>query len=376
MLITHSHVEIFLGMYNPYIWPCVALWAFDRFLRICRIAYLNLSACKGTATYNAESNVIRINVPHRKLSNPGPGTYCFVYILNGLKLWESHPFTIASWTNTTSESEKGSLPQNTCTFAVRPHDSFTARLRDQILRRNDTESSTGESGSQIRVVMEGPYGVSHSTQDFDSALMIIGGSGISVALAHVRALCEALAKKDPVALRKVHLVWAVRDIALFQDHFDHEISPLWLNGPDSLASKINVQLSLYVTGTGPGQKIQNVQSRSTSPTDSTRSDGLLEKSELGPTAAHVSHVNDKTGPSVAVGKVAAELDEKISFFSHRPDVHDIVVTAAQAEAVNGRRMAVVSCGPARMADDARAGVVAALGKRCEGVEFLPETFGW
>lgn len=65
-----SHTEIFEGAYDPYLWPLVAIWVFDRFIRLVRLVYCNiyvrlsknLLTTKTTAVYDKDAEVIRLEV--------------------------------------------------------------------------------------------------------------------------------------------------------------------------------------------------------------------------------------------------------------------------------------------------------------------------
>jgi hypothetical protein len=55
---------------------------------------------------------------------------------------------------------------------------------------------------------------------------------------------------------------------------------------------------------------------------------------------------------------------------------DIEATIREARRKCARNLAVVTCGPPRMADACRAAVVEVLGESGPGVEFYNEAFGW
>ena len=54
----------------------------------------------------------------------------------------------------------------------------------------------------------------------------------------------------------------------------------------------------------------------------------------------------------------------------RPEVEDL------ARNCRGRSLAVIACGPARMADDARKAVVDALSRGRPAIEYFEESFNW
>ena len=66
----------------------------------------------------------------------------------------------------------------------------------------------------------------------------------------------------------------------------------------------------------------------------------------------------------------------ITVFYHRSDVLGAVTEVVEKHQSNGGvgKLGVVACGPARMADDARAAEVKMLGKGHGDLEFFPESF--
>jgi hypothetical protein len=121
-----SHIKGMEGKYAPYLWPCVAIWAVDRLLRLARLAALNKSLIRSyllrrsrdgrrhrylmaDARYDAAANVIRLSVLQqasplpgtatlRALPQPGPGVHFFLYFPTLWRGFGNHPFTLAGWT--------------------------------------------------------------------------------------------------------------------------------------------------------------------------------------------------------------------------------------------------------------------------------------
>ena len=68
-----SHLEVMSGQYNGFIWPVVAIWAFDRLIRYSRIlisSMLSRSAksMKAVATYDSKADIVRLNVSNMLFS--------------------------------------------------------------------------------------------------------------------------------------------------------------------------------------------------------------------------------------------------------------------------------------------------------------------
>ncbi|RMZ90140.1 hypothetical protein DV736_g2645, partial [Chaetothyriales sp. CBS 134916] len=322
------HVKIFDGEYNG------------------RIVSLNFLGRKSTATFNPDANTVSLDVPVRSWLRPKPGSYYFVYLVHGIKPWESHPFTLSSWTlPSPSEPEADSNQVMTArttakpkdlnlSFIVRPHHSFTGRLRNLIIANNSRDqetaatSGTGHIQSPVRVLVEGPYGSphTHKLHRYKSVLFIIGGSGITVALAYFRALLDVLKEGQPIRLEQIKLVWAVRDAAMFLEVFGDELGAFWRQQNSEVSSAVKLQIDLYISDS----------------------------------AAALYPSGTSSPPEVRVEEEAKKAE----------------AAEARAHATNGQKMAIVCCGPSRMADNTRAAVVTALTKGYEGITFYPEQFNW
>lgn len=355
------------------------MWAFDRALRIGRLALLNLPSFKASAKYNAEADVIRVEVPVRSGIRPRPGTYYFVYTMNGLKFWESHPFTLSSWnlgptSATTQASADTGASTRTLSFIIRPYDSFTKRLRNSILSKQHAENGASNSDTPIRMVVEGPYGSQHDLRHYNSALLVVGGMGITVALGHLHALNEALNKNEPVPLTRVHLVWAVRDVALFRDVYEHELAP-WLSS-SRLAGEIELRVDIYVTQNSEKMALPEMAAPlKTSEDDSAGT--KITNAEISLKQEDNSQTSSVTGDDApSTVPTSFSIPSNVTIFKNRPFVHDVVLESAQSGCSGGQKLAVVCCGPGSMADDTRAAVVRALAHGHDGLDFYPESFNW
>lgn len=327
-----SHVIIFGGEYNGYIWPCVFLWVLDRFLRLFRVLLLNFPfrRTQALATYSPDSNIIRLKILPTINFTQKPGTHYYLYMSNGWNGWESHPFTLLGWDigrqNTEIESENMSAPRQpdlSLTFLIRPYDNFTARLRSSLM---DSASSDPQA---VNVLIEGPYGEPIDLDPFDSILFLVGGSGIAVAISYLHYLASSsntnnssrpLRAESPT----IHLVWSVKEPAFVREVMAQEIALL-------AAQLENLKLDAYVTG------------------------WLAEQVE-----------NPDFGTEHG----------KLEFETHvgRPNVAQVVARAVDES--EGGRLAVFGCGPAKMVDDARQAVVEALKSGSAGVRYFEENFEW
>lgn len=315
-----SHVSIFLGEYDSPFWICTFIWLADRVLRTVRVLAYNpwFWNTRAKLTYSKTSNTVRLTIPCTNSAyKPKPGTYYYVYVLNDSRPWESHPFTMAyaSPGRDPANTETVSLLQGSTsavpaeysapsmTFLIRPYDGFTSRLKH-----------LAKTNSSPRVLVEGPYGMTHPLDTFDDVLFIVGGSGIAAPLAYLADL-----NASP-RVRSVRIVWSLREVSFADEVLRSDMAGAFRKG------KVKVDMFL------------------------TRGVGDQESGD------------------------AAEWSKEVSVVAGRPDVTAEIQAAAQ-QAVGGR-LAVVACGPARMADDSRAAVVGVLGEGFHRVEYFQEAFNW
>lgn len=393
-LTTCSHTEIWDGEYDPYLWPPVAIWCVDRLARLVRIVYCNLqvkfssqvSATQALVTYHSEANLLRLEItPGSKLLKASAGQHYYLYQPLKWKGWENHPFTLAGWktgetqakiaTTTEVENDRLDIPndfkghdketqvmpvsasssdpdlsqnvsigpkreqqamhvskrtsRDTLIFYVRPYSSWTQRLR------NECSKST-RGAINARILIEGPYGHHSPLHSHENVLFVVGGTGISGAMPYLQEhLSESLgseSKTTACRTKRITLIWATKQSAMIRQAASTDLKP-YLTHTD-------VTTQFFAT------------SRSESP-ESVQSDNL-EK---------VNSLNDGFGLAIRYG---------------RPNVtkaiHEFIDSVHAGSQASGQ-VAVLTCGPAAMADEARAAVHQALKEGRRGVGYFEETFG-
>ena len=199
-------------------------------------------------------------------------------------------------------------------FLIRPYKGLTASLRDAI-RQEPTRTR------EMMVLVEGPYGDTAPVTDYDSVLLIAGGSGISAVLSYLRGCVASSARHRP---RYVRLVWTVRQAAFARSVLDVDLRQLAASAGDAL------RIDVHVTGHGRGK----------------------------------DHDSQSDWQEARTARVTVHRG--------RPDAAAIVAEEA-ADAVG--RLAVLACGPARLADDARRAAVRAVGGGHGGLGYFEEQFG-
>ncbi|KAF2139154.1 uncharacterized protein K452DRAFT_328466 [Aplosporella prunicola CBS 121167] len=335
------HISIFDGEYNAYIWPCVCIWLADRLLRGARILAFNPKfwCTRARTTYDSSSNIIRISIPcSSSLIAPIPGAYYYLTFLDGVRIWENHPFTLSYSTDPSHQHSDTDMATATpaeppsLVFLIRPYKGLTARLRAAAL------SSPYKYNPPVLV--EGPYGAPVPLRTFRHVLFLAGGTGVATPLSYLASLLleeddDAHTHPHPLP-RRVHVVWAVRERAFLAEVLDIDLRSRGL-----LVSE-QMRLTAFVTG------------------DGTKDDAAA----------------DVADEALGVGVGAAEGEAAIAVHAGRPDVDAVVKQAAEEAA--GQGLAVVACGPAAMADEARRAVVRVLGREMVGVgvEYFEESFKW
>ncbi|EKG12811.1 Flavoprotein transmembrane component [Macrophomina phaseolina MS6] len=253
-----SHSSVFGGSFNGYLWPLVAIWSFDRLVRLLRIIYCNMrirfsgpivQIPSTKVTYDRASDVVRIDIQPGCCSiKPAPGQYYHIYQPFRLKGWENHPFSLGAYTTTTIPSEPSS-PESpskehkdiyvtsstrcssspsansidernlTLTFWIRPYDGWTRRIRDQCL--------AAQAPISPKLLLEGPYGRQAPLHAFDTVVLFVGGTGITAALAYVLDhLLRVSSGWPPRALTtKMRLVWASKQAAFVRELCRAELAP-------------------------------------------------------------------------------------------------------------------------------------------------------
>ncbi|KAG6876311.1 hypothetical protein C0993_004095 [Termitomyces sp. T159_Od127] len=182
-----------------WICACIGIYALDR---LCRVLKTRLS----TATLRAlpALGCTRVEVPH---INGGwrAGQHVRLRVLSsamGRLAWaEAHPFTIAS----VADGEEGIV------LLVKKSGRWTQRLYDLAQSSGATEAGRER---RVSVLVEGPYGgPCHAIfASYSAAVFIVGGSGITFALAAIDALIRAdLAGRSRV--KSITLIWSVQDPA-------------------------------------------------------------------------------------------------------------------------------------------------------------------
>lgn len=405
------HIEIFNGHYNWYLWPCILLWLADRIARIARLAYINFPVRLSSLTYEAKSNCVWLSVPSAVKRIPKPGEYYFLYLLHDRMFYESHPFTMASW-HITQGSVKPHLD-----FIIRPYDGFTRRLAE--LGRCHEKSSEQRSSTKVRMLIEGPYGPTHDLRKHDAIVLVVGGTGIAVALAYFTDLCNSLKNsKDRYTAQTFRIICAVQQYSLFEQVYEQQLKQrLEAIEERSSGQELHFELDIYITkadtsslhavpqhvapGYATSTRTPSPEASDLQPTISTAEDDASEHSPLltpstspPSTPSKSSPLNRTTTPQ-AHPMPPPNTTLTLQYLT-RPNIAHLIHQATHPSSHSAtlpspaiasppilprasqrrQRTAIISCGPPTLADETRAAVVSAL-KTAEGiVDFWSEAYSW
>ncbi|QUC17386.1 uncharacterized protein UV8b_01627 [Ustilaginoidea virens] len=332
-----GHVSIFNGEYDALFWVPVVIWLCDRALRVLRIVLFNpgVTPTTAAATYNPATNMVRLEIPCRSRAlKIKPGTHFYLSLLDHGRAWESHPFTVASVTSPGAKTPCEQLPLlDTDRAEAEEQDrgggaggaERRARLVTFLIRPFDgftarlgqLAAAEWPRPASLRVTVDGPYGHGLPLHLFDRVVFVVGGSGVVVPLSYMKALAEA------GGTRSVQLHWAVREAAFAAELVSADMAEA------AAQTSFDFSVDLYLSAETAGG---------------------------------------------AAGGTDTPMPGRVARHCGRPGVREIVLSASEAAG----SLAVVVCGPAQMADDARSAVVQALGRDdclCH-VDYFEEKFRW
>ncbi|KAK2787958.1 hypothetical protein FQN52_006963 [Onygenales sp. PD_12] len=392
------HTSIFKGVYaqyDRYLWPVVIIWSLDRFLRLVRLISCNfhvrfnknlIAYTQSAVSYSKASDIIRLEItPGSRDLQLKPGQHYYIYQPLRLLGYESHPFTVGSWSTVTSEEyTTDSSGTNKLVFWIRPFDGWTKQLRSDCLKAPKQTLTTS-------FLIEGPYGLPIELHTFENVILIAGGTGIAAALPHIEeqirrtaplsenaledsnvpllsssssfssatlmppstsptatsTITKTLDPPNPTKTNNLTLLWAAR-----QEAFIHELAQRELG---SALGREDISAHFYCT-------TQHRRGR-----DVNEHTALLSSSSSFEPRGGYEYYDNRTFP--------------VNIQHGRPDIKHLIRTAVH-EIGNYRkcpgvgRTAILVCGPAEMADEARVAVHMVLKEGYQGVEYFEESFGW
>lgn len=315
-------------------------------MRITILSYNVVQGDNAVATMPDANGMIRLSVRLSAPIRPAPGQHYFLYTPRSLTPWENHPFTVASW----KQDKKGV----TLEFLIAAQKGATSRFRRRFQQGH----------TNMKVLLEGPYGHREPVDQYEHVMMVAGGSGITAILPYLQAFSTI-----PGRTRRINLVWIVKRAEYAMDVFSHELRQLDLGS-------IAVLTSLFVTGPTDDGASRDSPDLTTLPTTDFNINASTPSSSasMDSNGEKVESEKGKTGSGLDVNQVPVEI------FRGRPQLN-ILLDQAVKQMVGDERLAVLTCGPSSMVDDLRQVVISAYGLgegrvRGSAVDYFEELFSW
>ncbi|CAG7920457.1 unnamed protein product [Penicillium olsonii] len=263
-------------------------WSLDRLFRLAKICW-NFYGNYASITPMSDG-AVRVKLSRDLKCKPG--SHAFLWIPS-LRLFETHPFTLVC--NEPAE------------FLIRPYDGFTSDL---------LKAAQRQPGKKLRCSLDGAYGQIPSFMDFDSVVLVAGGSGASFTFSIALDLIKQLSSTE--TSKRIDFVWV----------FKSQASLEWFGkGLQELRESGKVNLHIYVT---QGDLEKSIEVESLHAADGSSSESSVPDPEKG---FSINEASTKDGLQ-GIRKGRPDLDAHIAS----------LIEPCAAESHIG----VGACGPANM----------------------------
>ncbi|KAI2696876.1 hypothetical protein CBS147332_8839 [Penicillium roqueforti] len=354
----------------PYLWPCIAVWSFDRLGRVFRLLIWNKPTSHSSGEYNSDADLIQVKARIRRVVAPQPGSYFYVYGWRSLHFWESHPFTLSGWNTVNTEEES----YTELVFLIGVHGGFTSRLRKQLLRQDESGIDSSSSVRKVHLAVEGPYGPHFDPWNSEMAVFVIGGAGITIATSFIQQLVDfvRLGKHVDQKIKCLKVIWAIKNIELYRFVYERYIST-W----EAVFASTYIEISLDVYLTSPSKADQQVELPI--PESQTGHSATKKKirAVVSPVCSMNLHASEEKVASEEVHNQSAFGPLKTNFIHGRPIIRDVI--RSQVESFNSypeQQIALIGCGPDTMAHDIRLSFAESSKETDVNIIFHLAPFGW
>ncbi|AFR92350.1 ferric-chelate reductase [Cryptococcus neoformans C23] len=375
-----AHIMFFVGFFaalsyhtpysRPWIWPCVAIYAYDLIVRMLRYRI------KDATLVPVDKTLTMIHIPD---CDAGwlPTQHILLRVLSGSGIFESHPFTITNAPSTAfSASPRGiilyakvagdwtrklhALARDVKSLEVgddlEEKESFLANKAQSEGGGNVDEEGIDHPGKRVQVMIDGPYGgLSMDLGQYESVLLVGGGSGITFILGSIEEALRVREKGRGPA--KVDVAWVVKDLCTIE-----ALAPSLLH-LYTLAQRLSLALTYNLYLTNPPHPLP--------PTPSL----LPASTTLSPYRPEVAQLVRESLPLPLTKTQGASLEQGRELLTGGDDGHQVQHHGEGRGHAGG--LAVVACGPEGIVMEAK-NAVAGLGiaerVRCGGVGFHGECY--
>lgn len=180
------HVEPFGD--GPFAYSVAAIWCFDRFVRILKMSQFGLRLAH---IRSAGSDCLTMTVPATgTIKQPTPGSFGYVYFLEGWTFFQSHPFSVIHESN-------GDIK-----FLIRVKDGITKQLSNRLLKQPEQDLTT-------RIAIEGYYGEYKTAYAYDEVIMVGGGNGVVGLYEYVKDIANRK-KNETSSVKFIKFYWTIK----------------------------------------------------------------------------------------------------------------------------------------------------------------------
>lgn len=302
--------------YVQLVYPCFAIWGFDRFVRLVRVFLLGLPVATVSLV---SSDSIKVTIKKPRYWKAIPGGHAWIYFPRGLLFWQSHPFT-------SIDNDDGTID-----FYCKVKGGITKNLAKRL-------ANTPDKSLQMRLGIEGPYGEARALKGYSTAVFIAGGNGIPGIYNEI----THLDKRNGSEKQILKLIWIVREIKTLSWFWEH------LQRLEST----KIETTVYVTKPDCLNETEELYQIISDNSDSEKKIRESEISLLEQVKLRFSHIDFKEG---------------------RPSMESIVLSEI-AESANST--AFIACGQPQMVDDVRFHVVDQIDKTRKKITFCDALEVW
>lgn len=306
------HLENFA--YGQWAYAAAAIWCFDRFLRLARIASMGLKTAQATIV---SDEILVLTMPHGfRMKKPTPGSFGYIHFCKSWLFFQSHPFTVL-------KDEDGKIK-----FLIKIKNGVTRRLYSRLL--NEPGNSC-----QIKVAIEGFYGEYKPAFAYDQVIMVAGGNGIPGLYEYIADIQQKkLAGKGKTKFIKLY--WVIRNWHSL-DWFLEELK--------ALQQYDFIETVVYVTkyhDAKVGSRFETTSSTDSSSDGDSKPNEKLDSEE--------KEISVETSPSW-LEPITRELPHVV-FRDSRPNLSQLLTEDIQESAALDN-IAVMTCAHNAMCDDVR-----------------------
>lgn len=196
-------VHVKVNGFQQAVYAAVAIWGFDRLLRIGRIVLSGVNAKAEGQMY--PQNVMKYKIDYSNAYGVNPGAHVYVHFMKLTSFWQSHPFSI--YRSPVPGEEKKMV------LAVRKRSGITNSLANQLAK-------APQGRANINILIDGPYGQRFPIANYNTMVFIAGGIGVTATYGYIDGLKRAgLSEKQ-----RLVFVWVIRnrdDLDWFRNELDY-----------------------------------------------------------------------------------------------------------------------------------------------------------